>query len=135
MELRFLKGNWEFGKYKLQYRTNMTPSAGSPFTEWRDVPTVEEPTVNQGWCPSCWGVEKPPEEKKQKKLWEKMSEYKHPHIPREGSYYTIMPGQASGLAEIAISAFKELIESITYKNTYGADYILAEELLKRLNDL
>lgn len=39
MELRFLKGDWEFGKYKLQYRLfskEMSPC----WTDWIDVPTV-----------------------------------------------------------------------------------------------
>lgn len=34
MELRFVKGNWKFGQYKLQYMFN-------PIEGWVDVPTVD----------------------------------------------------------------------------------------------
>lgn len=36
MQLRFLKGNWEFGKFKLQYRDCEHPKP----CDWIDVPTV-----------------------------------------------------------------------------------------------
>lgn len=39
MELRFLKGNWEFGKYKLQYM----PFHGEDGKKvWADVPMAED---------------------------------------------------------------------------------------------
>ena len=34
MDLRFLKGSWEFGRYKLQFRKSST-------SKWEDVPMVE----------------------------------------------------------------------------------------------
>jgi len=60
IELRWLKGNWEWGKYKLQFRdlacreesnvcqtTNdfnyLFPAHKHSFGTWEDVPTVEEP--------------------------------------------------------------------------------------------
>lgn len=42
MELRFLEGNWEHGKFKLQYKEGVTHDA-----PWIDVPSVKE---EQGWC-------------------------------------------------------------------------------------
>ena len=56
MELRFLKGNWEFGKYKLQYRCEYDTEDVK--SEWKDVPTVEQPKV----C-KCCGTPFPPEQK------------------------------------------------------------------------
>lgn len=50
IELRFLKGNWEFGKFKLQYRFVEPVVVNSPYkaggiitsTDWMDVPIAEE---------------------------------------------------------------------------------------------
>ena len=60
MELRFLKGNWEFGKFKLQYREDHP----SPYISgdhlpgpWLDVPTVSEP--KKEFC-KCCGMPFPP---------------------------------------------------------------------------
>lgn len=43
IELRWLKGDWEFGKFKLQYR--QPPIAGinnwGSGTPWADVPVIE----------------------------------------------------------------------------------------------
>jgi hypothetical protein len=39
MELRFLKGDWEFGKYKLQYRHFGSDKGFGSGTPWIDVPT------------------------------------------------------------------------------------------------
>lgn len=39
MELRWLKGNWSFGSYKLQFRNRVSLSqGGSVLEEWQDVP-------------------------------------------------------------------------------------------------
>lgn len=54
------------------------------------------------YCPIC-GTPRPVK----KELWEKLLEYKHPHIAREGSSLVLMPGQAKALADIATRHFKE----------------------------
>lgn len=43
MELRFLKGEWPFGKFKLQYREGVTHDA-----PWLDVPIVESDPKKRG---------------------------------------------------------------------------------------
>ena len=43
IELRWLKGNWEFGKFKLQYRQCLENSAFIfPDTDWVDVPMAKD---------------------------------------------------------------------------------------------
>ncbi len=50
IELRFLKGKWEFGKFKLQYR-KVSPvdntSGEIRVEDWTDVPIVNE---SPEWC-------------------------------------------------------------------------------------
>ena len=41
MTLRWLKGNWEFGKWKLQYRLEGIPGKIGSSTPWFDVPIAE----------------------------------------------------------------------------------------------
>ena len=47
MELRFLKGNWGFGKFKLQYRS--FDNDYDPQGEWKDVP-IEDSQVKPCGC-------------------------------------------------------------------------------------
>jgi hypothetical protein len=47
MELRFVEGNFEHGRFKLQYRYDIRDSGS---TEWRDVPCVKEETKRVHWC-------------------------------------------------------------------------------------
>jgi hypothetical protein len=47
MELRFVEGNFEHGKFKLQYREPTMPppnmcGTGTFYGEWKDVPCVKE---------------------------------------------------------------------------------------------
>jgi hypothetical protein len=44
MELRFLEGNFEHGKFKLQYREF---DMHNQITDWKDVPCVK---ANPKWC-------------------------------------------------------------------------------------
>ena len=53
MELRFLEGNFEHGKFKLQYRKPEMPppnmcGSGIFYGEWTDVPCVKEEPKK--WC-------------------------------------------------------------------------------------
>ncbi len=45
MELRWLKGNWKFGKFKLQYREYLHFNKGEErdrFGDWTDVPIAND---------------------------------------------------------------------------------------------
>ena len=49
MELRFLEGEWDHGKFKLQQRTT---------TDWKDVPCVKKST-EKPWCEHIRDYENP----------------------------------------------------------------------------
>ena len=53
MQLRFLKGNWKFGNFKLQYRNDIPlAQGGTAQTDWTDVPISEE--ENPSTCGSAF---------------------------------------------------------------------------------
>ena len=70
MELRWVKGNWEFGRFKLQMLIDKEEEG---FT-WVDVPIAEEfkSEHEHEWTTSCHcGVTTAPFKDKPKELWEK----------------------------------------------------------------
>lgn len=70
MELRFLEGNWEHGRFKLQMKSDgfFGNHEGKPIEGWVDVPCVKEEKKKEWcehkdegllkFCPIC-GVERP----------------------------------------------------------------------------
>ena len=56
MELRFLKGKWEFGKFKLQSRSWVQFAQGcGAWDEWRDVPVLGLEGEQEKKCEHSWG--------------------------------------------------------------------------------
>lgn len=69
--MRFLRGNWKFGKFKLQYRNYMLPTVASPVTDWTDVPIQKEvrECKHPGTCAEFEERREPKVEKKPDGEW------------------------------------------------------------------